>query len=142
ERPADVTTPDRRDEGGVPVTGGRAAVEPLAGLPTETKMFGVLGAFYLGAGIVYWFLSYEWAGTALLIFAGAFSFVAGGYFWSRLREVQQEVEVDEAEGPTVDHPGLYLPHTSIWPIGMALGAAVSLAGIAIGWWFFIPGAAL
>jgi hypothetical protein len=144
--PTDVTTSESRDEGGVEVTGGRAAVEPAGGVPTESRIFGALGAFYLGAGIVYWFLSYEWAGFAMLVFAGVFAFTAAGYFWAKLRGVQQEVEDADADAEAEDappeHPGLYLPHTSVWPIGIGIGAAVTMAGIAIGWWFLIPGALL
>lgn len=144
EQPRDVTSAATRDEGGVEVTAGLAAVEPAGGVPTETKMFGALGTFYLAAGILYWFLAYEWAGFLLLVFSGGFAYTTAGYFWLKLRNVQQEVEDADAEdavGPP-EHPGLYLPHTSVWPLGISMGAAVTLAGVAIGWWILIPGAVL
>jgi hypothetical protein len=138
----DVTTPTTREEGGVEVVGGREAIEPAQGFPTESKMFGAIGAFYLAAGVIYWFLSYEAAGTALLVGSGAFAFTAAVYFAWKLRGVQQEVEDVDAATPAPEHVGLYLPHTSVWPLGAGVGAALTLAGIAIGWWVLIPGVAL
>jgi hypothetical protein len=133
------------DEGGVEVAGDPGgAVEPGRGLPTETKLFAALGAFYLLLAIVYAATAYEWAGVALLASGALFSFIAAVYFAWELRHVQHDVEeLEEAEAtapPT--HEGLYLPHQSIWPIGVGLGAALTLAGIAIGWWVLLPGAAL
>lgn len=138
----DATTDEERDEGGVDVGGGDAAVEPRRGLPTESKLFGSLGLFYLLLAVVYAITAYEWAGVALLGFGAIFSFVAAVYFWFDLRDVQTDVEELEAPSAPPDHPGLYLPHTSVWPIGVGIGAALTLAGIAIGWWVLLPGAAL
>jgi hypothetical protein len=140
--PTDVTTPTTRDEGGVEVVGGREAIEPAQGFPTESKMFGAIGAFYLLAGVAYGLLSHEPAGTALLLFSGGFAFTAAVYFAWKLRGVQQEVEDIDAAVPAPEHTGLYLPHTSVWPLGAGAGAALTLAGIAIGWWVLIPGVAL
>jgi hypothetical protein len=121
-----------------------AAVEPRRGLPTETWLFGSLGAFYLLIAIVYAIAAYEWAGVALLGFGALFSFIAATYFAWDLRDVQSDTEAAEAAaaaGPPT-HEGLYLPHESVWPIGIGLGTALTLAGIAIGWWVLLPGAAL
>lgn len=138
----EVTTDATRDEGGVEVVGGAEAVEPRRGPPTEAKVFGSIGAFYLLICVIYAFTAYEWAGVALLGFGAAFAFLAAGYFWWSLRDVQFEVESDEQASAPPEHEGLYLPHTSVWPIGIGLGAALTLAGIAVGWWVLLPGAAL
>jgi hypothetical protein len=121
-----------------------AAVEPRRGLPTESKLFGSLGLFYLLLAVIYAIAAYEWAGVALLGFGAVFSFIAATYFAIDLREVQEDVELLEGELPTEPptHAGLYLPHTSVWPIGIGIGTALTLAGIAIGWWVLLPGAAL
>lgn len=121
-----------------------AAVEPRRGLPTEAWLFGSLGAFYLLLAIIYAATAYEWAGVALLGFGAVFSFIAAIYFATELRDVQQDVEELE-EAPAAEppsHEGLYLPPTSVWPIGVGVGTALTLAGIAIGWWVLLPGAAL
>lgn len=138
----DVATDATRDEDGVDVTGGDTAVEPRRGLPTESKLFGSLGLFYLLLAIVYAITAYEWAGVALLAFGALFSFIAATYLAFDLRDVQDDVETLEAPTAPPEHVGLYLPHTSVWPIGVGLGAALTLAGIAIGWWVLLPGAAL
>ena len=66
------------------------------------------------------------------------------YFAFDLRGVQDDVELLEGELPTAppEHAGLYLPHESVWPIGIGFGTALTLAGIAIGWWVLLPGVAL
>lgn len=120
------------------------AVEPRRGLPTETLLFGSLGLFYLVLAVIYAIAAYEWAGVALLGFGALFSFVAAAYFAFDLRDVQHDVELLEDELPDEPptHAGLYLPHASIWPIGVGIGSALTLAGLAIGWWVLLPGAAL
>ena len=107
-----------------------AAVEPRRGLPTESKLFGSLGLFYLLLAVIYAIAAYEWAGVALLGFGAAFSFIAATYFAIDLRDVQDDVELLEGELPTEPptHAGLYLPHTSVWPIGIGIGTALTLAG--------------
>lgn len=121
-----------------------AAVEPRRGLPTESILFGSLGLFYLLLAVIYAITAYEWAGVALLGFGALFSFIAATYFALELRDVQSDVELLEGELPTEPpaHAGLYLPHTSVWPVGIGIGTALTLAGIAIGWWVLLPGVAL
>jgi hypothetical protein len=143
----DPTRPGRgptEDEGGTEVAGGRRLVEPLHGLPTESKLFASIGVFYLAIGVIYAFTAYEWAGVVLLLLGGAFALTIAIYLAWQVRGVQQQAEADEwgaAAGPPT-HEGLYLPHTSIWPLGMGVGAALVLAGVAIGWFVWLPGAAL
>jgi hypothetical protein len=138
------TTPMTEDEGGAEVTGGTSAVEPARGVPTETRIYAAIGGFYLVLAIVYGITSREPAGTAMLLGAAIFALVTGAYFALKLRGVQAETEADEWPTPTdpPQHEGLYLPHTSVWPIGIGVGAAITLAGIPIGWWFCLPGVIL
>jgi hypothetical protein len=119
-------------------------VEPRRGLPTESKLFGSLGLFYLLLTVIYALTAYEWAGVALLGFGALFSFIAAAYFAWDLRGVQDDVEQLEEAATTEppSHHGLYLPHTSVWPVGVGIGTALTLAGLAIGWWVLLPGAAL
>jgi len=66
---------------------------------------------------------------------------------SPLRKIQADVELGERErdaaGPeATDDPdagGLYLPETSIWPLAIGVGTAMTLLGIPLKWWFFLPG---
>jgi hypothetical protein len=122
-------------------------VEPSRGLPTESKVFLGFAAFYVAIGIIYAITSDgEWAGVALLFFAGVFALVAGGWLVRGLGPVQHDVEEVEATlppGEVGDPEGeLYLPVTSVWPLGIGLGAALCLAGVAVGWPLLLPGIAL
>ena len=53
-------------------------------------------------------------------FGALFSFIAAAYFAYDLRGIQDDVELLESELPTAppEHAGLYLPHASVWPIGI------------------------
>lgn len=127
------------------------AIEPAHGLPTESKLFLGLGGFSLLLGIVYYVTTTasdegtEWAGVAALIGGAAFSLFFGLFLRSTLRDIQSDVEDAEraAEaGSTDTDEVLYLPETSIWPIGVGVGATLALAGVALGYWVMIPGVAL
>ena len=127
------------------------AIEPATGLPTESKLFLGLGGFSLVLAVVYFVTTgasdegVEWAGVAALVGAAAFSIFFGLFLRSSLRDIQSDVEDAEraAEaGSTDTDEVLYLPETSIWPIGIGVGAALTLAGVALGYWVMIPGAAL
>jgi hypothetical protein len=126
---------------------GQTAVEPTSGWPTESKVFLGVGAFYVLIGLIYLVVSDgEWAGVALLLFAGAFAITVGVWLIKGLRAVQEHAEAVEARAaagevapPDAD---LYLPVTSVWPLGMGLGAAMVLSGFAVGWVLALPGAGL
>lgn len=131
-------------EGGAHVGASRNTVEPPRGLPTEAKVFLAIGGFYLLIGVLYALTAYEWAGVALLLFASAFAFTVAGYLGWRVRDVQLDAGPGEPPEPTGPprHEGLYLPHASVWPLGIGGGAALVIAGVPFGWYVWLPGAAL
>ena len=51
---------------------------------------------------------------------------------------------DDEDGEIIAYAGTYgtFAPWSWWPLGLGLGCAVSFAGLAVGWWVFIIGAAL
>ncbi len=126
---------------------GSRLVEPQSGIPTESRVFLSFALFYIVIGTIYAIVSDgEWAGVALLFFAAVFAGMAGLWFIGGLGPVQRDVEEIESQvgdGEVGDDDAeLYLPITSIWPLGMGLGAALTGAGVAVGWPLLLPGVAL
>lgn len=98
----------------------------------------VVGRTYLGLGalvalmaILYWFTSYEHAGTAMLGLAACLALLIGVYLALAARHTTTEPG-DEAEP--------YLPHASAWPFFVGVAALVTANGLAIGLWALVPGA--
>lgn len=127
-------------------------VEPAGhGLPTEAKVFLALGVFALVIDVIYVITSIpggiEWAGTVGLAACAVFSLYFAYFLHRSLRRVQADVEemeerVEAGEIEEDDPAALYLPETSIWPLGIGLGTGLTFAGLGFGWWFMLPGIAL
>jgi hypothetical protein len=107
-----------------------------AGMRVEARMYLVIAAFLLVAFAVYLLASYEWAGTVLLLVGAVMGVFMGGYL-----ERQARVRTDPA-AVDVHEEGDYLPHASIWPFGLGVGALLMANGLALGLWAVLPGAAL
>jgi hypothetical protein len=137
-----------------------APIEPARGWPTESKIFLTLAIFALVIDIIYVIVSLaggrpgepaidriEWAGAVALLAAAAFSGFMAFYLARSLRRVQVDVEeveelVESGEMADDAPDALYLPETSIWPLGIGVGAGLTFAGLAFGWWVMLPGIAL
>jgi cytochrome c oxidase subunit IV len=137
-----------------------APIEPVRGWPTESKIFLTLAIFALVIDIIYVIVSLaggspgepaidriEWAGAVALLAAAAFSGFMAFYLGRSLRRVQIDVEeveelVESGELADDAPDALYLPETSIWPLGIGVGAGLTFAGLAFGWWVMLPGIAL
>jgi hypothetical protein len=107
-----------------------------AGMRVEARMYLVIAGFLAVAFLVYLLASYEWAGTVLLLVGAVMGVFMGGYL-----EHQARLRTDPAE---IEHAaaGDYLPHASIWPFGLGVGALLMANGLALGLWAVLPGAAL
>jgi hypothetical protein len=117
--------------------------------PQEARFFLFLSAFGIVVGVIYWFVSYESAGTVLLFGFGA----ATGLLGLRLvadpasRVVRERVRVRDAgtipreEGagagtggvdrPFLDETGR-LPDETIAPFAIGLGVAIAATGLIFG----------
>lgn len=116
----------------------------------EELRFFLRTALYAGPiSAVYWFVSYEVAGTALLAFVAAASvavvavLVRGAHAWRR-RTIVDTVGFGEA---TDSDSALELEHrpiapASVWPAVGGLAALLIGLGLVYGAWFWLPGIAV
>ena len=98
------------------------------------RVFGFVAVFMAAMAVLYWFTSYEEAGTALLALASGLAGWTAVYLWLHERGAGQP---EPAAEPT--EPGEWLPPASVWPFGIGLGLTLCLNGLLIGVWFLIPG---
>jgi hypothetical protein len=131
----------------------------FADQPQETRFFLFLAAWGLGVGIIYWILTDETAGSALLIGFGTAS--AAGAAWlirsrpaalarraERREPGPDEVipEVDTSGGGTVDIDRPFLdetgrvPEDTLAPLALGLGISLAATAIVFGPWLLIAGA--
>jgi hypothetical protein len=102
-----------------------------------------LGVFFGIVGIVYWFWSYEDAGSVMLVGTSALGFLPGAYyfFWHRRMgkrvEDREDASIAEGAGEINSFPG-----SSIWPFVMGMGAFLTLLSLVFGIWLIFPGISL
>jgi divalent metal cation (Fe/Co/Zn/Cd) transporter len=102
-----------------------------------------LGVFFGIVGIVYWFWSYEDAGSVMLVGTSALGFLPGAYyfFWHRRMgkrvEDREDASIAEGAGEINSFPG-----SSIWPFVMGMGAFLTLLSLVFGIWLILPGITL
>lgn len=114
------------------------------------RIFGGIAVFMAVVGFVYWFASYEDAGTTMLVSACALAALIGLWLYRQERRADQSdkgagtvgVSADESSQVTSDGATHYLPESSPWPITMAAGAALALSGLVLSWPYAVPGVAV
>ncbi len=112
-------------------------------MTTTGKLMLGIAALILLKSAVYWFLSYEHAGSVLLLLAGGLGLITGGYLVVATRKTS--AAADGSGGPgdggqgSGDGHEVYLPHASIWPFGVGAGSVVLANGLALGLWAIVPG---
>jgi hypothetical protein len=107
---------------------------------TERVLLGA-AAFSLAVSGIYWFMSYEPAGSLMLLTMAVGLFVAAVYMallrrHSAVTGDRQEADPAGAAGEPI---GVFASHSS-WPVILALGSAVGLTGLIYGWWLALVGA--
>ena len=109
----------------------------------EAILLLFLGVFFGIVGIVYWFWSYEDAGTAMLVGTSALGFLPGGYYFFWHRRMGQRVEdrddasIEEGAGDINSFPG-----SSIWPFVLGMGAFTVVLSLVFGVWLAFIGVPL
>ena len=109
----------------------------------EATLWTGAAAFYVVIAAIYWFLSREPAGTALLAVGVGFGLLAGLWAWSWYRRTGPRPE-DVADADMEDDAGVVgtFSAASGWPILVAFGASVTALGAVGGPWLWAPGLAL
>jgi hypothetical protein len=124
----------------------------------EIRFFLRTAIYTLTITVIYWFLSYEIAGSALLLSLGlsAIFFVVVGFVMIRHTKedplpddtrpanvIQRTLGFDEPEGETVRPPLALedepIPSSSIWPLATAIAALFLGLGLIYGGWIWGPG---
>jgi hypothetical protein len=138
---------DRRDDAPDLTPGPK--VDPQHGGPDETergvtaeaKVFARMAIFGIVVGVVYWFLTYETAGSVMLTAFGFASGIAGLaiFLGSRDRPQARDPGADRPTGATVEGEADAIPRPGWAPLGIAIGlGGVALAG-PFGPWLAIAG---
>ena len=109
----------------------------------EGYLFAFYAVFFVPVTIIYWILSQDPTGTALLALTIALAFMVGYYllFTARRMEARPEdrpdAEVSEGSGEV----GFFPPH-SWWPVALAGAFTIVMVGLVIGPFLALIGAGL
>ena len=115
-----------RDDGAPEAAGGRV----------EARIFLGIGLAVLVMCVVYAATSGERAGTTMLLLTAGLGALAGGYLLSQARSAAEPAATG---GNREVAEEAYLPHASIWPLGIGTGCVVLANGLALGAWALVPG---
>lgn len=108
-----------------------------AGMRVEAVTFLVIAAAMFVWFVIYWFVSYEPAGSTMLLLTAGMMAMLGGHVLLQARRAKDPAETGPP--PETQH---FLPHASIWPFAVGIGAVLVGNGIALGFWAVLPGAIL
>lgn len=109
-----------------------------AGMRVEARIFLVVAAFVLLMTVVYGIFAHEDAGTTMLLLSAALGATIGGYLVVQSRRGIEPASPDAPSAAAVH----YLPHASVWPFAIGMGAVLLGNGIALGLWAVVPGLVL
>lgn len=107
-------------------------------LRTQWVLFLGVGVFVAVLGAIYWFVSYEDAGTTLLALAAGLALLVGAYLFVQDRKGTGRPG-DATAAAAGEH---YLPGSSLWPFGVGFGLFLAANGLILGLAWTVPGAVL
>lgn len=113
---------------------------PEAGMRVESRMFLGISTVLAVLFVVYLLTADERSGAVLLLLAAAMGVLMGGYLALQARKHAGDDPGQPGGEPAEAEE--YLPHASIWPFGMGMGAVMVANGLALGLWAILPGAVL
>ena len=100
-------------------------------LSEEALLFSRLAIFGIVIGVTYWFISYEVAGTVMLIGFGVASGVIAIAIWASPTRGGVAAR-HEAAGDVVTEPVERIPAPAFAPVLVAAGIAIALLGLTLG----------
>jgi Cytochrome c oxidase subunit IV len=103
------------------------------------RIFLIIGVLVAVIAAIYWFTAYEDAGTTLLVLTAGLGLWCGVFLWLQYRRPAAAGHGLPDDGAATAE---YLPHASIWPFAIGLGAALVLNGLVLGVWVIFPGVLL
>jgi Cytochrome c oxidase subunit IV len=107
------------------------------------RLFLAVGTGLAFLAVVYAATAYEEAGIVLLFLAAALSLWCGIYLWLQMRPAAVAAAADDAAVALAEgEEAHYLPHASVWPFAIGLGAATIANGLVLGTWVVVPGLAI
>lgn len=112
-------------------------------MKVEGLVFLGTAAFFAVLTAIYWFTSYEEAGSTMLLLTVGLGLMPGLWllWWSRRMAPRPE---DLPDAAIVDGAGAVgaFPGPTAWPVTLAAGAVLAANGIAFGIWPAVPGVVL
>ena len=109
----------------------------------QWQLFLGVAVFITIIDVVYWFVSYERAGTTMLTIAALLAAFCGGWLFiqDRLgRTSDREPPADSSDHRADSAEEHYLPTSSWWPLVIGVGLVLALNGLILSWPFAVPGA--
>ncbi|HEX3540419.1 MAG TPA: cytochrome c oxidase subunit 4 [Acidimicrobiales bacterium] len=110
---------------------------------TELRVLLFSAVFVAGIAAIYWFTSYEDAGTTMLALGAAAYAMLCGYIYLQSRRLAADgsPRPSDTEDPMGTGGGSeevgYFPAASVWPPALALGAVLITLGLVFGYWFVV-----
>lgn len=113
-------------------------------LKVEWRVLGGLGAFLAPLVALYWFTSYEHAGSVLLLFFSLSLVFLGAYLaWAaRGRPPRPEDRADAVPADVAGEDVGWFATGALWPLVVGLSATLVGAGMVFSVWLALPGLAL
>ncbi|MHB1534738.1 MAG: aa3-type cytochrome oxidase subunit IV [Acidimicrobiales bacterium] len=104
----------------------------------------IIGAsLFLGVTCaIYWFTSYEDAGTVMLLFGFSAYGLLGSFLilqWLRRHRLPRPEDRDDAEQADGAGAVAFFPSASMWPAGIGIGAIFTSLAFIFGNWYWLIG---
>lgn len=114
-------------------------------MKVTANIFWIIGVFFVIMGLVYGFLVEwtEWAGIPAILALGAMSFMIAWYIQATEKRFGQG-PADDEDGEITVYTGTYgvFAPWSWWPLLLGTACAITVTGLAVGWWIFFIGVAV